>query len=302
MAACIPAAGCGHTAPDAVVCSGGGEDCAGSACLACAEEGKDEVLLGLLPGGAAVFTPGFDGFTQCYECREWECAPCHEDTRAGQTCDCCAAYCCSACSSAITPGHTVVSCEGCNKTVCEGCNHGDRHRCIYACACGAGACEDGCADDWKQCSHCKQWSCPQCCLSANFTECTYRGCVYELCDYQLCEDCSEAYGLKCSVCSEVFACGHSGNDCGICDEFSCTMCQKRCSECGQRTCANCLANERCRHCDAAAARAAAAAAVAGRAAAPAAPSAAAAARPAGAATSKSARKRARKRARRESGE
>ena len=81
MAASLCAAACGHTAPDAVTCTSAGEHCMHSACPACAAEGQEEILLGesVLPGGAEVFLPGFEGFTECSTCKSWECEPCYED-------------------------------------------------------------------------------------------------------------------------------------------------------------------------------------------------------------------------------
>ena len=234
MAASLCAASCGHTAPDAVTCVTASEHCIRSACPACAAEGQEEILLGeeLGPDGAEVFLPGFESFTQCYGCKNWECWPCFErEIGSSWGCDKCNGYFCSVCSS----GPLILLCE-CGTTLCRECSVGVMVECL---SCSDTFCEKH--GDHSSCARCARVFCDGCLTAAG---CKVKFCDDEDCSEILCKACFAVpdAARKCTHCpyKSVCAAHFGGQSCGGCGQLTCRKCLSKGR--GQETCAECCAS------------------------------------------------------------
>ncbi len=205
----------------------------GSACLDCATDGKEELLLGeeVMPGGVEVFLPGFEGFSSCTKCKKRACEQCCEHGLL-QSCEECYDGFCEDC----TDGLHVCAWGGC-LAVCDKCN--DRR--ILACA----TCEaEQCARHkkrWFNCHACARNICKDC-FGGEIRVCSDGGCQLALCracfealdPAQLCASCNEP-----SVCqgpAEHFL----GEACRACGLLSCYRCLTPCKGCDQLLCDGCL--------------------------------------------------------------
>ena len=236
MAASLCAAGCGHTAPDAVTCATASEHCIRSACPACAAEGQEEILLGeeLGPDGAEVFLPGFEGFSQCFVCKIWECEPCREGG-SSLFCDKCSSYFCSECNSGPQAGRPILWCD-CGTALCRKCSAG------YMVECQSCSAVVLCLTHWHgdhgSCAHCARIFCDDCLTTAGV-----KFCDNEDCSEILCKDCFAVpdAARQCAHCpyKSVCAAHFGGQRCG-CGQLTCSMCLSECR--GQETCAECCAS------------------------------------------------------------
>ncbi len=234
MASCIPAAACGHTASDAVVClGGGGEDCVGSACPACADDGREELLLGeeVMPGGVEVFLPGFEGFFECKECKRRACEECYGNGLL-ESCEKCGDLFCEKCQRS----GGMHCCEWCSISLCKGCNDEK----IVACA----SCEQ------KQCAkHHKRWLVCRGCHRHICRDCFGEGvqvCSDDSCQLTLCSACFTALdpAQPCASCAQPSVCAEHflGEACQACGLLSCYGCLTPCKGCSQLVCDGCLAS------------------------------------------------------------
>jgi hypothetical protein len=261
MAGDVPAAGCGCVSASAVFCCVA--DCALSACLECALEGRDDAFVGEGPLGPSVDGPqcvfGFEPFTLCAgaDCGNWLCAE-HleiEDVCVCEGCkrafcpdcplfsvDCvdrcsrdpaCCSDCeekfygtCCECGRFLCEKCSQQTCECCGGNICSRC-HGNSSEC----------CRDNCfATSGNVCAVCVKDQCEP------YVDCS-------LCDNKLCDACVQDGSKLMEACKDCKITICRGRECSK----NCPLCRKRCCIkclswaecCGRSLCTSCTAGSRC---------------------------------------------------------